>query len=62
MKAEFEQMHPNSFTMQKLNLINPVRRKYPLAPPAGESAQNPPPESSQPKAARPVMKPKPKIN
>jgi len=27
---EFEQMHPNSFTVQKLNLINPVRRKYPL--------------------------------
>jgi hypothetical protein len=29
-KLEFEQMHPNSFTVQKLNLINPVRRKYPL--------------------------------
>jgi hypothetical protein len=27
-KAEFEQMHPNSFTVQKLNLINPLRRKY----------------------------------
>jgi hypothetical protein len=27
---EFEQMHPNSFTVQKLNLINPIRRKYPL--------------------------------
>jgi hypothetical protein len=27
---EFEQMHPNSFTLQKLNLINPIRRKYPL--------------------------------
>jgi len=27
-KKEFEQMHPNSFTVQKLNLINPVRRKY----------------------------------
>jgi hypothetical protein len=27
---EFEQIHPNSFTVQKLNLINPVRRKYPL--------------------------------
>ena len=23
-------MHPNSFTVQKLNLINPIRRKYPL--------------------------------
>lgn len=27
---EFENMHPNSFTIQKLNLINPIRRKYPL--------------------------------
>lgn len=27
---EFETMHPNSFTIQKLNLINPIRRKYPL--------------------------------
>jgi hypothetical protein len=24
----FPQMHPNSFTLQKLNLINAVRRKY----------------------------------
>jgi hypothetical protein len=24
----FAQMHPNSFTLQKLNLINTVRRKY----------------------------------
>ena len=29
-QTDFEQMHPNSFTVQKLNLINPVRRKYPL--------------------------------
>jgi hypothetical protein len=29
-RYEFEQMHPNSFTVQKLNLINPIRRKYPL--------------------------------
>jgi hypothetical protein len=27
---EFEQMHPASFTAQKLYLINPIRRKYPL--------------------------------
>lgn len=27
---ELEQMHPNSFTAQKLYLINPIRRKYPL--------------------------------
>jgi len=30
-KSEFEQLHPNSFTVQKLNLINPIRRKYQLA-------------------------------
>lgn len=29
-KTDFDQMHPNSFTVQKLNLINPVRRKYQL--------------------------------
>jgi hypothetical protein len=29
-KTEFEQMHPNSFTAQKLYLINPLRRKYTL--------------------------------
>lgn len=27
---EFVQVHPDSFTLQKLNLINPIRRKYPL--------------------------------
>jgi hypothetical protein len=29
-KSEFEQIHPNSFTVRKLNLINPIRRKYRL--------------------------------
>jgi hypothetical protein len=29
-QTEFEQLHPNSFTAQKLYIINPVRRKYPL--------------------------------
>ena len=29
-KNEFEQVHPNSFTAQKLYLINPIRRKYVL--------------------------------
>jgi hypothetical protein len=27
---ELEDMHPASFTAQKLYLINPIRRKYPL--------------------------------
>ena len=68
-KSEFEQMHPNSFTVQKLNLINPVRRKYilkskPEAPSKIEtdtSSLNPQvPE--KPKPAKPVFKPKPKID
>lgn len=32
-RTDFEQMHPNSFTVQKLNLINPIRRKYQLTVP-----------------------------
>jgi hypothetical protein len=68
-KAEFSQMHPNSFTVQKLNLINPVRRKYqlkvsspqPSANPASEgTAANPTP--AKPPVAKPMIKPKPKIN
>ncbi|MFZ6011049.1 MAG: hypothetical protein ACOYXT_11950 [Bacteroidota bacterium] len=63
-KAEFDQMHPNSFTVQKLNLINPIRRKYPLKePPPAPAADQPPvetPMAHQP--GRPVIKPKPKFN
>lgn len=29
---QFEQMHEASFTAQKLFLINPIRRKFPLQP------------------------------
>lgn len=29
-EQEFLQMHPNSFTAQKLYLINEIRRLYPL--------------------------------
>jgi hypothetical protein len=35
-EVEFSQMHPASFTAQKLYLINPIRRIYPL--PALEKA------------------------
>jgi hypothetical protein len=98
-KAEFEQVHPNSFTAQKLYLINPLRRKYLLkqeevkvektqsiaqqsqatvvpiedkSTVASTSSNNsivekttppevkPAPQSTKP--ARPVFKPKPKIN
>lgn len=49
----FEQMHPNSFTMQKLNLINGIRRKYQLK--EGEESA-----AIKIKPKRPVMRPKTK--
>jgi hypothetical protein len=61
-KIEFEQMHPNSFTVQKLNLINPIRRKY-MLPPAPEVKKVPeaaptPAAPSPAKPGRPVIKPR----
>ncbi|WP_276369073.1 hypothetical protein [Chryseolinea sp. H1M3-3] len=56
-RYEFEQMHPNSFTVQKLNLINPIRRKYPLKSIPEKIELNtatPPPAS-----ATPGVEPKP---
>ena len=77
-KSEFEQIHPNSFTAQKLYLINPVRRKYPLKlDPTSvteikaeikeekTSAQSPavqPSVQAKPAVPRPVFKPKPKMS
>jgi hypothetical protein len=46
----FEQMSPASFTSQKLYLINPIRRKYPLK----VSAEKP----NVATPAKPVIKPK----
>lgn len=62
-KKEFDQMHPNSFTIQKLNLINPIRRKYQLPLSADEkktSETTSPPVASSPvaKPGRPVIRPK----
>jgi hypothetical protein len=54
----FQEMSAASFTAQKLYLINPIRRKYLLK--ISEVAGVPKP--SAPAAAKPVMKPKPKIN
>ena len=51
-KKLFEEMSPNSFTAQKLYLINPIRRKYTLKP----SAEEPKPAAA-PKP-KPVFKPK----
>jgi hypothetical protein len=52
---EFEQMHPDSFSSQKLYQLNAVRRKYKLI--ELNSAEG----ASKPVAPRVVMKPKPKI-
>jgi hypothetical protein len=70
-KKEFEQMHVNSFTVQKLNLINPVRRKYPLKEVVVKAVEKTPdtPAPATPAASpsparpgKPVIKPKPKFN
>ena len=72
-KLEFEQMHPDSFTAQKLYLINPIRRKYILkinpiktAPSTviNESSITAKQEEivSKPVVAKPVFRPKPKMN
>lgn len=53
----FDQVHPNSFTQQKLFLINPIRRKYTLT----EDVLEKKPVAAKP--MRPKMKPlKPKTN
>jgi hypothetical protein len=52
----FESMSEASFTAQKLYLINPTRRKYLLKE---ELIEKPKPT---PAAAKPVMRPKPKMN
>ena len=60
-KTEFEQMHPNSFTLQKLNLINPVRRKYQLqAKPDENKSSQPvtPVPPAAPRPGKPVIKPR----
>jgi hypothetical protein len=66
--AEFKLMHPNSFTAQKLYLINPVRRKYPLKqqpvqqqPVRQEPSQTPiePPQIQD--AGPPPSNPKPSV-
>jgi len=48
----FMQMHPKSFTAQKLFLINGIRRKYPLKVAEGEEGKE-----VKKKVAKPVMKP-----
>jgi hypothetical protein len=55
LKSVFDQVHPDSFTAQKLFLINPIRRKYQLKT---EEV----PKDVKPRAARPMIRPKPKTN
>lgn len=53
----FDQMSPASFTAQKLYLINPIRRKYQhkdSSPPVVSAVELKP-------AAKPMMRPKPKM-
>lgn len=58
-KNEFEQIHPGSFTVQKLNLINPIRRKYPLSvAPEVKSAMPAAGPVPSAKPGKPVMRPK----
>jgi hypothetical protein len=71
-KKEFEQLNLNSFTAQKLYLLNPVRRKYLLksdndltSSPGEESAGSvgkKVPVTARPvvKSAKPIFKPKQK--
>ncbi len=77
-EKEFDQISPVSFTAQKLYLINPIRRRFPL--PIVVEIKEPKVvaevviiteakvESTEPvpkpaaKPSRPVFKPKPKIN
>lgn len=61
-KSEFEQIHPTSFTMQKLNLINAIRRKYHLVgvPPSQVPDRAAPPSPSAVRPGKPVISPKPK--
>ena len=68
-KLQFDQMHPQSFTAQKLYLLNPTRRKYPWSG-SSEATQpttvSPNEQVAQPvkpvvKASKPVFRPKPKL-
>lgn len=53
-ETHFAQMHPDSFTAQKLFLINKLRRSYKLEDKNVQEIQ------PKPKAARPRVVPKPK--
>lgn len=56
LKALFSQVHPNSFTQQKLFLINKFRRNYLLVEEAVEKA------ALVRNVVKPKIKPKPKLS
>jgi hypothetical protein len=67
-RDEFEQMHPNSFTAQKLYLINPLRRKYLLkeipkehSPGEGQPSEKSAYAATNPEKVTPAANPKPPI-
>ena len=52
LKKEFDQMHPDSFTAQKLFIINPMRRTFPFKEESGvksEKKTQPRPKIIRPK-------------
>jgi hypothetical protein len=57
-KTLFDQMSPGSFTAQKLYLINPIRRKYPLPITDTVVTKTDLPGTAPSKPSKPVFKPK----
>jgi hypothetical protein len=61
-KKDFDEMHPASFTVQKLNLINLVRRKYLLAqkvdPKPGDQQTSGSTTPVPAKSVKPLIKPR----
>ena len=53
LKKVFDQVHPDSFTAQKLFLINPLRRKYKLKEEQAEVVKKKP--MARPKISKPKI-------
>lgn len=51
LKKEFDQIHPDSFTAQKLFIINPIRREFPFKEEVEAKVQKKP--QLKPKIVRP---------
>ena len=51
LKKEFDQLHPDSFTAQKLFIINPIRREFPFKEEAVTKVEKKP--QPKPKIVRP---------